>query len=556
MTLLIFSLKASLLILAVTVIRLFFIHRLPKKTFLALWLLAVGRLLLPVNIPTRFSIGSIIDALSKTLQRQAAPLDTPPLFSESFFVNLPNYAAEAKWVDNIPVVINQGGGQAAGFFSGIWEAIVAMPWYYWLWLAGLVACMLFFVLTHLRCRAMYQTALPVENNFVQEWLDNHPVRRKVRIKQSDKISAPFAYSIWWPVILLPKDTNWQDEAQLSYILAHEYVHIQRFDACWKWILAAALAVHWFNPLVWLMYILANRDLEISCDETVVQKYGESAKPGYALTLISIAERRNRLMPLCNNFSKNYVEERILSIMRLKKTTLTSVLAAMVIVAGIALVFATSRISEVLAAETATEAKNAVSENDPGAATEMRTLFVTKGATTYEITYDGVNWGLNMPALEDIDWPWYTYEEFLEFVESAQAERQAAESFPKSLITVDKESLKLEQTLADIENGIKVSKYQPLYVRKGSQTGAKGEWIVWYCFAYSFMDKAGNEVNLGPFETRDQLFENLKDYYENEVAAGNLSHTEADIAYKKLAHSIRNNDEIPLKDKLLNILANL
>lgn len=104
---------------------------------------------------------------------------------------------------------------------------------------------------------------------------------------------------------------------------------------------AVLCVHWFNPLVWAMYILANRDIELSCDEAVVRLFGENTKAAYARTLISMEETRSGLAPLCNNFSKNAIEERITAIMKIKKTTVFSLVLAGFIVVGTATAFATS-----------------------------------------------------------------------------------------------------------------------------------------------------------------------------------------------------------------------
>ncbi|MDR0197594.1 MAG: M56 family metallopeptidase, partial [Oscillospiraceae bacterium] len=144
------------------------------------------------------------------------------------------------------------------------------------------------------------------------------------------------YGIWKPVILLPKNTDWRDEPRLRYVLAHEITHIRRFDILLKWLLAAAVCVHWFNPLVWVMYILANRDIELSCDEAVVRTFGETAKSAYALTLIGLEERKSGFSPLCNNFAKNAIEERIESIMKIKKKTFAGMAAAGVLTLSLAL----------------------------------------------------------------------------------------------------------------------------------------------------------------------------------------------------------------------------
>ncbi len=92
----------------------------------------------------------------------------------------------------------------------------------------------------------------------------------MEIRQSDRIAALLTYGVLRPVVLIPKQTDWTDETRLKVILTHEFVHIRRFDTLTKLLLAAALCIHWFNPFVWVMYVLANRDIELSCDETVVR----------------------------------------------------------------------------------------------------------------------------------------------------------------------------------------------------------------------------------------------------------------------------------------------
>ena len=570
------SISASLLILIIIAMRAFFIHRLQKKAFLVLWFLALSRLLLPFSIPSPFNIGNIIEALHVPLYNEAASNVSTPLFidalGDTITQTTPVHAAEAVSAETLTIDLNSGAKSAAG-------AIALMPWYFWLWLAGFMTCALFFIITHLRCRSIYRTALPVDNSFVQNWINAHSLQRKVLVRQSDKVAAPLAYSIWWPVILLPKDTNWQDKAQLSYILTHEYEHVKNFDAAWKWLLAAALSIYWFNPLVWIMYVLANRDLELSCDEAVLYQHGESSKPGYALTLISLAEKRKALTPLVNNFSKNFVEERIVAIMKMKKTTTVSMLAALVMVVGIALVFATDKAAPIaLAANNGGNSSQVKSESapkDPVLYSNYitvdnldyveRMLFVTKGECNLKTTCDGKTWSSYTPILEEEYWSWYTYEEYrsiIEYIKEAKLSAAINSFYLLSLIAMNKDVQKLEQTLADIQNGIKVSKYKPVYLMNGegplfevtgvnSKDSAQTSWIMWYCFGYSFTDKAGNEVDLGLFETRSELFSALKQYYNDEVAAGRMTPAEADTLYKKIAHPIRNADEAPLQEKILN-----
>lgn len=130
---------------------------------------------------------------------------------------------------------------------------------------------------------------------------------------------------------------------MEYVLEHEYVHIQHFDGIAKLIMITALCVHWFNPLVWAMYILVNRDIELSCDEKVIRIFGENVKSAYALTLINMEERKSALFPLCNNFSKNAIEERIEAIMKTRRGTKSAIIIACALVVITIMVFATSSV---------------------------------------------------------------------------------------------------------------------------------------------------------------------------------------------------------------------
>ena len=140
---------------------------------------------------------------------------------------------------------------------------------------------------------------------------------------------------------MPKKTDWTDETALRYVLEHEFVHIQRFDVLSKLLLIAAICVHWFNPLVWVMYVLANRDLELSCDETVLRRFGGDVRAAYARVLIRMEAARGGFAPLCNHFGKNAIEERITAIMKTKRITIVSLGLAALLVAGTVTVFATS-----------------------------------------------------------------------------------------------------------------------------------------------------------------------------------------------------------------------
>ncbi|MDE6364211.1 MAG: M56 family metallopeptidase [Lachnospiraceae bacterium] len=216
-----------------------------------------------------------------------------------------------------------------------------------LWCVGMLVCMIYFTVSYVRCRFEFQTSLPVENPFAQHWLAEHP-HRCLAIRQSDKISTPLTFGIWRPVILMPKSTNWENTQQLQYILMHEYIHIRRCDTLTKLLCTFALCVHWFNPMVWIMYVLFNRDVEISCDEHVVRRFGENAKSVYAKILIQMEAQRSNIttyLPLGSGFlfkiGDNAMEERITAIMKTKKKSLSAAVLAAVFIVSMTVVFATS-----------------------------------------------------------------------------------------------------------------------------------------------------------------------------------------------------------------------
>ncbi|WP_207637000.1 M56 family metallopeptidase [Eubacterium sp. 14-2] len=303
------SFTGGILILAVIVIRALAINMLPKKAFNALWWISVVRLMIPFSIPSAFSVYSLMGS------------------------HAPGNGSQA-----IRVLPIGASGQAASMPDSITNAV--STWTV-VWAAGVLVCAVLFSLAYWKCRKEFQTSIPVGNDFTENWLSVHQQGRRISIRQSGRFSAPLTYGVLHPVILMPTSTKWENTDSLAYVLAHEYVHIRRFDSIRKLVLIVVLCVHWFNPLVWVMYILANRDIELSCDEAVVRFFGENTKAAYARALISMEETRSGLTPLCSSFSKNAIEERITAIMKIKKTTVFSLVLAGFIVVGTATAFATS-----------------------------------------------------------------------------------------------------------------------------------------------------------------------------------------------------------------------
>jgi len=311
------SVAGGVLILLIVVIRALAIHRLPKTTFLALWMIAALRLLLPFSIPLPFNIHIGLDIFSDVVQElpsgniaSTLPGDSPPSYDIGTAV--PSPATEHISTFEI------------------------------LWLVGVLLLALYFFISYFRSMRKFRMSIPDNTPYIQNWLTAHQISRPLVVRSSDLISSPLTYGILHPVILLPKKLDRNDQAALKYVLTHEYVHIRRFDAITKILFAAVLCIHWFNPFVWVMYVLANRDMELSCDAWVIRMMGAKNRSSYALMLIKMEEKRSGMSALYSHFGKNAISERIEAIMKFKKTSILACTLALALIAGATTAFAAAR----------------------------------------------------------------------------------------------------------------------------------------------------------------------------------------------------------------------
>ena len=395
MNLLQMSLSGAVMILVIVVIRALAVNKLPKKTFLVLWSVVEVRLLIPYSLHSAFSVYSLLGQPAS----MGDTINDSPIIPFIPMVATQNVTPKPAAVDTAVVTVD--------------------PWIV-VWIVGALACATFFAMTYLKCRREFKASLPVDNEYAKLWQGEHHIYRTIEIRQSGRISAPLTYGIFRPVILMPKTTDWDDLDTLKYVLTHEYVHIRRFDAVTKLVLTVTLCIHWFNPAVWIMYALANRDIELSCDEAVIRRFGEPTKLSYAMALIRMEETRSGPAPLCNNFSKNAIEERIIAIMKTKKTSLAALTAAAVLVVGMTAAFATSaKADESLsnedldrrldAAGTVTEDITMTSYIDPR---DGKTYYSFDGGKTFESLTDE-EFSARFPAVDIEGWTYVEYKAWLE-----------------------------------------------------------------------------------------------------------------------------------------------
>lgn len=506
MNLLQMSFTGAVMILAVTVIRAIAINKVPKKTFLVLWGIALVRLMIPFSLPSWFSIYS--------------------LWNREMPTERMNTAAGTL----IPVI--PAGHQAATPHNTVGPmANVSAPEI--IWILGCVLCAFFFAAAYWKSYKEFQMSLPVRNDGIEKWLETHPTRRTITVRQSSLVSSPLTCGVIHPVILLPKTTVWNHEETLHYVLTHELVHIKRFDIITKVMLAVALCVHWFNPLVWVMYVLANRDIELSCDETVIRQFGENTRATYAKVLISMEETRSGFTPLCNNFSRNAIEERITAIMKTRKTTVVSLVLAAVIVAGTTTVFATSALAE---SKGSMDTNYYETETSEGVLTSYTDdngeihYVLDDGNTTRTLSAEEFEQEYPSPVIE-----WWTYDEYKNWLDNEKEMLQsiigqkgwtsAHGEFVWTQEMFDETIAEYEKVLQDIKDGMMYSK-----TVDGEQDIMVGynpeDTVTSSSYDYFVKLENGEEKFFGPYDTTDELLAAVESFCNDQIKLGNMDQSEA------------------------------
>ena len=274
------SIQAGYLILAIILLRLVW-KRVPKLMYRFLWCLTGLRLALPFTLETALSL-----IPKKTV-----------IEPEIFYATTPS-------VDSGITAVNQvvNPMMAENFTPAVGASVnplqVVMIIGAWIWLIGLVALLLYGVISYIRLYYRVQDAVLFKEN----------------IFQSEKVDSPFVFGFLKPRIYLPYSL---EEENMAYVIAHEKMHIKNRDHLLKPIAFILLSVYWFNPIVWLAYYLFCKDLELACDEWVIWNLETADKKAYAKALVMCSTERKfgSISPLA--FGENAVKERIKNVLRYK-----------------------------------------------------------------------------------------------------------------------------------------------------------------------------------------------------------------------------------------------
>lgn len=312
------SLTAGVVILFVMAARLL-LKKLPKIYSYALWAVVLFRLLCPVSITSQVSVLGLFGTYVKESSGAASTVEYIPsdiVHSEYPEVSLPGAAVNLPGISEINEQINealpQGREQLA---ADPLEAPMVICTY--IWLAGIVVMLGYSIASYAALRRKLVGAVHLREN----------------IYLADHIASPFVMGLLRPRIYLLSSLG---DREQEYIILHEQHHIRRRDHVIKAVAFAALCIHWFNPLVWVAFVLSGKDMEMSCDEAVVRKMGETIRADYSTSLLLLAtgQRIPAGMPLA--FGEGDTKGRIRNLANWKKPgAFLTIAAALICVIAVA-----------------------------------------------------------------------------------------------------------------------------------------------------------------------------------------------------------------------------
>ena len=298
------SISASWLVLAVLILR-FVLKKAPKWINVLLWGIVAIRLICPFSFESTLSLIPSAETIPLNIG-----MDTTPTINSG--ISAINNAVNP--------IISQSNTPMAGASVNLLQITIGI--YEYIWIFGMIALALYTAISYWRLRRKVDTA----------------VRYKDNIFQSENVSFPFVLGIIKPRIYLPFKMNGQ---YLEYVVAHEQAHICRKDHWWKPLGFLLLMIHWFNPLMWLAYVLLCRDIELACDERVIKELGNEQRGDYTQALVACSVNRRMIAACPLAFGEVSVKERVKSVMNYKKPAFWVIIISVIVCVGVAVCFLTN-----------------------------------------------------------------------------------------------------------------------------------------------------------------------------------------------------------------------
>ena len=298
------SISASYIVLAVLLLRLL-LKKAPKWITVVLWGIVAVRLVCPFTIESVLSLIPSAETVSPDIMMDRTPeINT-----------------------GIPIVNQVINPVISGSFTPD-PGTSANPLQLWIptfaviWIVGMAALLIYTVISYVKVKRKIGTAVLLRDN----------------IYQSENVVSPFVLGFIKPKVYLPFNMN---EKDMEHVVAHEMAHIRRKDHLWKPLGFLLLTLHWFNPLMWLGYVLLCRDIELACDEKVIKELDHDARADYSQALLTCSVNRRMIAACPLAFGEVGVKDRVKSVLNYKKPAFWIIIVAVVACVAVAVCFLTN-----------------------------------------------------------------------------------------------------------------------------------------------------------------------------------------------------------------------
>ena len=297
------SISACWIVLAAVLFRLIF-KKAPKWISVMMWGVVALRLVMPFSISSALSLVPSVETVSPQIMYTAEPTITSGISFVNAVVN--------------PIIIDKFAPTEASVVNPLQHLIPTLAV---VWLAGIVLMLTYMLGSYLRIRIKLKSAVRLYKN----------------VWQSENVKTPFVLGVFRPRIYIPFG---MDEKAMTAVINHENAHIKRLDHVIKPVAFILLSLYWFNPVMWVAYVLLCRDIEYACDERVIKSLDEEQRADYSEVMLALSAPRKMITACPIAFGEVGVKERVKRVLSYKKPFIWIIIAALVACAVTAVVLLT------------------------------------------------------------------------------------------------------------------------------------------------------------------------------------------------------------------------
>lgn len=338
------NMTVSVVIIAVLLARLL-LRKMPKKYSYILWSIVGIRMIFNLPFTTNISVFNLFRGFAK----RSSTMGT--MLTGSRKTNLQGATDLLNKTDTTGAAVAHASRSTAveAMTHTLTTSQMVLGILGLLWLIVVALFVAYGIYSYVKCRLLVRTAV-IARDITP---DSHKKKNNVSVWECDRIPSPFVFGIIRPRIYIPFRMPKQEQA---YILAHEQCHIRRLDPLWKLIAFLLLAVYWWNPLVWCAFFYMVRDMEMSCDEAVIEQFGNEIKQGYSNSLLSFAMERHPYSFAPIAFGEGDAGRRIKNVLNFKKphTRVAILVFVLLVVVGVSCL---TNGKDKISSETASDTEN-------------------------------------------------------------------------------------------------------------------------------------------------------------------------------------------------------